>query len=262
MQAMKNPRVFYAVILVAVYALLWFVGNGFHGAEARWQDEAAPWLGEAPADLQVQTLRAASAEQLPCSEFTLAADTVLQQKIIATFGLEPTAQGDSVVYTGKGVLPMYPADYPMLPNGLSAVFSPRLTVLADGTMLFCPDDANATKDESVARKLAPVYPQYLPQSPQWEVARGLMLAVLCFLLPGALCCVGWLWVQRRAVADGNTPYICYFLPAVVAFLGAYADFYVHGYDASYAMYSAVFSTLTNVACAFVLVLFTKIFRGR
>lgn len=262
MRQMKNSRVFYAVISVAVYAVLWFVGNGFHGAEVRWQEEAAPWLGAAPAGVQVQTLRAASAEQLPCSEFTLAADAALQQKIISTFGLEPVAQGEVTVYTGKGVLPVYPADYPMLPGGLSAVLSPRLTVQADGTMLFCPDDANAAKDESVARKLAPVYPQYLPQSPQWEVARGLMLAVLCFLLPGVLCCAGWLWVQRRAVADANTPYICYFLPAVVAFLGAYVDFYVHGFDTSYSTFSAVFSALTNVACAFVLVMSTKMVRGR
>ncbi len=262
MRQMKNPRAFYAVALVAVYVLLWFVGNGFHGAEAQWLQEAAPWLGEPPAGVQVQTLRAASAEQLPCSEYTLAADTALQQKIITTFGLEPTAQGEATVYTGKGVLPVYPADYPLLPGGLSAVLSPRLTVQADGTMLFCPDDANALKDEAAARKLAPEYPQYLPQNPQWEVARGLMLAVLCFMLPGVLCSVGWLWVQRRAVADGDTAYICYLLPAVVAFLGTYTDFYVHGFDTSYSTFSAVLSALTNVVCAFVLVLFTKVCRGR
>lgn len=259
---MKHPRAFYAVLLVAVYALLWFLGNGSHSAEAQWQEAAAPWLGEAPAGVQVQTLRAASAEHLPCIEFVLPADAALQKKIITTFGLEPTAQGESTVYTGKGVLPELPEDYPLLPTGLSPVLSPYLTVLADGAMLFCPDDANAAKDVAAARKLAPVYPQYLPQSPQWEIFLSLMLAVLCFMLPGVLCCVGWLWVQRRAVADRDTMYICYLLPAAVAFVGAYADFYQHGFDTSYSTFSAVFSVVTNLVCAFVLVQLTKICRGR
>lgn len=259
---MNKIRVIYTLAAVAVYALVWFIGNGSHSTEATWQEEAAPWLGEAPAGLQMQTIRATTAEELPCTEFSIPADAAWQQKIIATYQLEPSQYGATTLYTNTGVLPVYPNEQPQLPTGLSPVLSPRLIVQEDGSMLFYPNDPNAPKDETTALRLAPPFPQYLPQNPQWEIVSSIILAVLCFMLPGVLCCAVWLWVQRRRVADADTNYICYALPALVAFVGAYTDFFVHGFDSSYSTYSALFSVATNMICAFALVKLTQLCRGR
>lgn len=258
---MNKIRVIYTLALVALYALVWYIGNGGHRCEATWQEEVAPWLGEAPAGLQKQTIRATTADELPCTEISLTADAAWQQKIISTYKLEPTQYGATTVYTNTGVLPVYPNEQLQLPTGLSPVLSPRLIVQEDGSMLFYPNDLNAPKDETTARRLAPPYPQYLQQNPQWEIVSSIMLAVLCFMLPGVLCSAVWLWVQRRRVADADTNYICYALPALVAFVGAYADFSVHGFDSSYSTYSALFSVATNMICALVLVKLTQLCRG-
>ncbi|MBR4310234.1 MAG: hypothetical protein IKT79_04325 [Akkermansia sp.] len=55
--------------------------------------------------------------------------------------------------------------------------------------------------------------------------------------------------------------ICFVVPAAVAFIGAFVDFYTHGFHVSYAVSGAVFSVITNLICSSILVAATAAVRG-
>ncbi len=244
----------YAILLPVVYALLFWLGNSDDfNDNSLWYDEAAPWLGEPPAGVSAELVRSRNAEAYPYIVYALPADDTLRQNIITTLQLECKYPG---VYDNHGISPIYPAEKEtQLP--VSTTLYPRLELRPDGSMLLTLYDDNnrELKDETLVKSIPIPHPDYLPNG-NVETARSIMLAVLCFLLPGLFCCVGWLWVQRRPIRSGETLVICLVIPAVVAFFGAYVDFYMHGFNKSYSVFSAVFSVITNVIAAAILLAVT------
>lgn len=244
----------YAILLPVVYALLFWLGNSDDfNDNSLWYDEAAPWLGEPPAGVSAELVRSRNAEAYPYIVYALPADDTLRQNIITTFQLECKYPG---VYDNHGISPIYPAEKEtQLP--VSTILYPRLELRPDGSMLLSLYDDNNSelKDAALVKSIPFPYPDYLPDG-DIETARSIMLAVLWFLLPGLFCCVGWLWVQRRPIRSGETLVICLLIPAVVAFFGAYVDFYLHGFNKVYVIFSAVFSVITNVIAAAILLAVT------
>ena len=258
---MMNPSLkpvnFYSVLLSIVYAVLYLVGNYEAGENAEWYKQVAPWLGEAPEGLVIEQCRATDAEEYPVTMYHLPADEGLKQKIISTFELE---ENDAGIFDNHGVCIMYPEGKEEVLS-VSDVIYPRLHVSQDGSMNFSVDDYNMSeqKNASLVKALQIPYPDYLPNT-VGAMARSILLAVLCYLLPGIFCCVGWLWIQRRPISCRETAVICFAIPAAVAFIGAYVDFYSHGFHQSYAVFSAVFSVITNLLCAGILIAATKVER--
>ncbi len=259
---MMNPSLkpvnFYSVLLPIVYAVLFLLGNYEGGEYAEWYKQVAPWLGEVPEGLVVEQCRAASGDDFPVTVYHLPADEEMKQRIITTFQLEENGAG---LYENHGVSIVYPEGQEMVLTVSDTIY-PRLLVRQDGSMCFSLDDYNlsAQKNPDLVKSLQVPYPAYLP-SKYGEMARSLMLAVLCYLLPGIFCCVGWLWIQRRPISCRETGVICLIVPAAVAFIGAYVDFYSHGFHKSYCIFSAVFSVVTNLICACILIGATAAARG-
>lgn len=252
-----KPVNFYSVLLPIVYAVLYLLGNYEDGENAEWYEQVAPWLGEAPEGLVTEQSRAASADDFPVTVYHFPADEELKQKIISTFQLEENGAG---IYDNHGVSTLYPDGKEDVLT-VSDVIYPCLQVEQDGRMSFSVDNYNMMeqKDDSLVKELQVPYPDYLPNT-YGPMARELMLAVLCYLLPGVFCCVGWLWIQRRPIDCRDTAVICLMIPAAVAFIGAYVDFYTHGFHESYAVHSAVFSAITNLICACILIAATAAVR--
>lgn len=255
---MKCEKIYF-VTLSIVYAFIFLLGNWDDASpEGVWKSTAAPWLGEAPAGMKCETIRAGASGDFPCDVFTFPANEELRRKIIETYAMQEVEPSR---YANNQVKPQYPAENTPELTAERSCISPWLEVKSDGSMRFCPDDANVAFDEQKAVPFAPAYPQYLPQG-QWELCyRELMLAVLCFMFPAVFCCVGWLWVQRHSLSAPGTKRICLQLVAVVAFLGAVVDFYWHGFDTSYTLLSAVVAVLLNLLVAGILMGLTALVRA-
>lgn len=260
---MKQAKDYFFVLSVA-YAILLVLGNlDDLTPQGQWRVQAAAWLGEPPAGLQVETMRAGFQGDYPTTVFSIPANEELRRRIIDTYRLEPAGIADDgeVKYGNKQVLPAYTDDTQPLLTGVSVCISPWLLVKPDGSMLFCADDINVEQGVyPVASLVEHPYPQYLPRG-EWSLLyRHLALAGLCFFFPALFCCAGWLWVQRRLVNAPETKRICLQIPALVGFIGAFADFYLHGFDMSYSLLSSAFSAGTNFVAALLLVGLTALLR--
>lgn len=251
-----KPIALYGTLLAVVYALLFWMGNNDHDTESRWNQEVAPWLGESPAGVDAELVRAQSIEELPFIEYSIPADAALQQSIISTFQLEESSSG---VYTNDGIRVVYPEGYEVLERISSSVY-PSLTVNQDGSMRLCVNNLNKHEQNKNQKIIQITHAQYLPDS-DTEITRSLMLAVLCFLLPGAFCSIGWLWIQSKPIRSRETVNICLWVPGVLAFIGACVDFYVHGFNADYTVYSATFSVISNLICSGLIIGATAALRG-
>ena len=248
----------YTILLPIVYALLFWLGNSDDFKQyPYWNKEVASWLGEAPPGVTTELVRPDSSANFPEIVCHIPANEELQKKIISTFQLVASYPG---VYENHGISPIYPADKEVhLP--ITITYFPRLELNPDGSMQFTLSENNRQVGENAPPvKTVPIpHPEYLPNG-NIEMARTTMLAVLCFMLPGLFCCIGRLWVQRRPIRSQETLVICLVIPAVVAYFGAYVDFYMHGFNKSYAVFSAVFSVLSNLTCAGILIVLTGIVR--
>ena len=246
----------YAILLALTYALLFWLGNNDHDTVSRWYEEAAPWLGEPPAGLTCETERAETIAEFPCTRFDISPNEELKQKIISTFRLWESSPG---VYSSMGIYPQYPEGKEEILRTSSAIY-PRLELQTNGSMRFWPNDANTQLSPSTATPISIPYPNYLRDTDS-EMLRSLLLAILCNMLPGVFCCVGWLWIQRKPIRSRETAVICLAVPTAVAFIGAFADFYIHGFHKNYAIVGAIFSVVTNLICAGLLIGITSILKS-
>ncbi len=243
----------YILLLTLTYALVCLLGN----IENEWKQEIAPWLGEEPAGVNIETVRAIDAEHYPIDVYHIPANEELQQKIISTFRLRKSDSqngGTEKYISNMGILPRYPGERSYLLE-TSEVQIPWLEVNKDGSMCLCPNDTNEYRDVSGAEIIAPPYPEYRQQR-YLHTFRALVLAATSFFLPGMFCCIGWLWIQRKPICSKETATICLAIPAAVAFIGAFADLYLHGLHKDYAISGALFSVITNLCCSAMLIALT------
>lgn len=252
-----KPTLLYAILLPLVYALLFWLGNNDHDTQSLWYDEAAPWLGEPPAELSSETIRAAKAEELPCTEFRIPANEAFKQHVISTFRLKESEPG---IYRNQGTHAIYPQEKEVILE-VFVVLYPILKVSEDGSMTLCINNPNQNwcAPDAAGEALEIPCPQYLPGM-QEGMLRSLALAMLCFVLPAAFCCIGWLWIQRRPIRSQETVNICLLIPAAIAFIGAWVDFNLHGFHADYTRVSAFFAVVTNLVTAGLLIALTALAR--
>lgn len=140
-----KPDKLYFFALCIVYSLFLMLGNlDDLSTSGQWRAQAAAWLGEPPAGLQAEIVRASADRMYPTLVFSLPADAGLQQKIIDTYRLEKagTTAAGGQKYGNKHVLPDYTDDTRPQLQGLSVFISPWLEVEPDGSMRFCADDGN------------------------------------------------------------------------------------------------------------------------
>ncbi len=140
-----RPEKLYLAVLSVVYAILLVLGNlDDLTPQGQWRAQAAAWLGEPPAGLQVETWRAGFRGDYPTTLFSIPANEELRSRIIDTYRLElaGTTDDGEVKYGNRQVLPAYTDDTRPVLTGVSVVITPWLLVKPDGSMLFCADDIN------------------------------------------------------------------------------------------------------------------------
>ena len=84
--------------------------------------------------------------------------------------------------------------------------------------------------------------------------------LLAFVLPSFICCIGWLWVQRRRIRSIETPYICFILPLVFMCVACVVSVHIWGYDGFNTIFGHFLILAANVACCFGLVGLTWLLR--
>lgn len=252
-----KPTHLYAILIPIVYALLFLMGNHDFDDQSIWEGEAAPWLGEPPAGMTAELVRAESMDEFPHTVFHLPANAALKNNIISTFELEETRPG---IFENNGISIIYPSEKDVVLQVTSEIY-PQLQLGEDGAMRFCTNNLNLRKQKNISlvKSLDVPYPQYL-DSKETELTRSLLLAMLCYLFPGAFACITWLWFQKKPIRSRDTLIICVAIPAAVAFIGAYTDFSIHGFHRSYAIFSSVFSVFSNLICIGLLITLTVIGR--
>ena len=77
--------------------------------------------------------------------------------------------------------------------------------------------------------------------------------LLSMVLASIICCIGWLWIQRRPVRSPETPYICFMLP--LSFMLIVSICYVHatGYDGFNTIFGLFVTLAANAICCAALV---------
>lgn len=84
--------------------------------------------------------------------------------------------------------------------------------------------------------------------------------LLSTVLPSLVCCIGWLWIQRRPIRSDETPYICFILPLGVMLL--VSDVYIQliGYDGIDSIFGVIIVLLANAVCCAGLLALTWLLR--
>ena len=89
---------------------------------------------------------------------------------------------------------------------------------------------------------------------------AVFFGLLSFVLPSLICCIGWLWIQRRRIRSIETPYICFILPLGFLCVANVVSVYIWGYDGFNTIFGHFLILAANVACCFGLVGLTWLLR--
>lgn len=77
--------------------------------------------------------------------------------------------------------------------------------------------------------------------------------LLSMVLAPIICCIGWLWIQRRPVRSPETPYICFMLPLGVMLVVSLVYIHTTGYDGINTFFSLFLTLAANAICSAALV---------
>lgn len=84
--------------------------------------------------------------------------------------------------------------------------------------------------------------------------------ILSLMLPSLVCCIGWLWIQRRRIRSIETPYICFILPLGFMCVASVVSVYIWGYDGFSTIFGHFLILVANAACSAGLVGLTWLLR--
>lgn len=84
--------------------------------------------------------------------------------------------------------------------------------------------------------------------------------ILSLILPSLVCCIGWLWIQRRRIRSIETPYTCFILPLGFMCVASVVSVYIWGYDGFSTIFGHFLILVANAACSAGLVGLTWLLR--
>lgn len=87
-----------------------------------------------------------------------------------------------------------------------------------------------------------------------------LIFLLAIALPSLVCCIGWLWIQRRPIRSMETPYICFILPMVFLLVACVISVHFFGYDGFNTIVGHFLILAANGACCIGLVGLTWLLR--
>lgn len=247
-------------------------------AQESWYSQVSMWLGEAPHGLILACYEPSSKEKLSCPVYVIAKNAETKRLIVRTFDLKkrlPAADDElrevvRQVADYNGAFRVYDMAYRsvrvVLPEGkqsvlVSEVIVPYLLELADGRMIFCPDDVNSHRERIGELRLSPTHLHYLGFRLKSRMLWRLFSQLAEPVLPALLCCGGWLWIQRRRLKHSYTVYICLVLPMLGAACVPVISMYWNGcYEGGETLFSCVFFAVLNLLCSIALMVCTGVIR--
>ena len=250
---MKGPLT-YIILMPLCYTLLLWLGYNVinnHTPQEEWMEQAAPWLGEPPADLSTRRMQE-NPELKPYTIFMVPATAEMKARFHRAFPEDEQTNPLGNFY----------ASYPewsqsCLSSGAKTI-SPEMQETSDGRLFITIDNPNAQKSASSAPWIEPAYTQYLDKTPNLTMCIDLLIGFATYLFPSLFCCVGWLWVQRQRIRSAGTFIICFPLPFIVALTAFY---HLSGeYDGIVTILGLIVSASLNIACSMALIVVTAIIR--
>ncbi len=241
----------YTILMPLVYALLIWGGYQLsQNPQYQWEEEAAPWLGEAPPGLTLRKVQIP--DEAPYNVYILPATDEMIERFRKAF-----PAGD------KGTT--YIAEFPEWSrgglNGLRPFLTPSIRKTRRGTLEIIISNPGDIGDTTSAPVITPPYTEYLSRHPQLELVCGLLLGIGSYLFPSLFCCIGYLWIQRRRVLGFYTAYICLVLPLVSCGILYMAEILIFGgYDGIMSMFGAAIYGMSNAICSSALIGITAVIR--
>lgn len=250
---MKGPLT-YIILMPLCYALLLWLGYKVisnQTPQEEWIEQAAPWLGEPPADLSTRRMQE-NPELKPYTIFIVPATAEMKARFHRAFPVDEQTNPLGNFY----------ARYPeWSQSGLSSgakTISPEMQETSDGRLFITIDNPNAQKSASSAPWVEPTYTQYLDKHPNLTMCIDLLIGFATYLFPSLFCCAGWLWVQKQRVRSADTFIICFLLPFIVAPVAFYI---LSGeYDGIVTILGLILMAALNIACSLALIALTSIVR--
>lgn len=208
---MKNV-IIYGVLTPVCYALLlWFLFVHFVklSPQEEWMEQAAPWLGEAPAGLRVHHLVEGSYDAVYSTVFMLPPNEKVKQNYERAFPLVPGSNPYGIWWTHE---PLGASDD--IASG-KLYLSPLLTETPEGWLRIVLKRPTDSRTHATAQKANTLYPEYMPAYPRLKYWGEYLLLFLGVFFPSIFCCAGWLWVQRKRIYSFDTCVICLVLPLCI-----------------------------------------------
>ena len=200
---MKRNFLIYAILMPICYFLLMWGGNTHVTTiyeQSAWAQQAAPWLGEAPAGMY--TLQITDKAE-PYTAFYMPYSEEMEQRFLKAFPVDRESNP-----TGT-----------MIHSTLSKVLHPTMLRMPGDMLRIVIENPNEEIDKAHAQEYQVMYPAYLEQSSHNHVWLALLLWVLALGFPSLFCCIGWLWIQRKAVVAVESCAICLVLPLFCVAIG-------------------------------------------
>lgn len=223
---MKKAPLWYS--LLPLFFLLLAGGMRFWpepGTQAMWEEQIGPWLGEAPAGVQVIREN----DDLDETFFIIPANPQIKAEALRLFGL---GESEWSYYSGLkrslgkvGVNNTETLRPYLRDSAIEADISPQCLRFFEYTLIFQPimlERADGTLlislayplDRENATRLTPPHPEYLDE---WTSLKSfLKMHYFLFLapLPAFICCASWLWVRGHSPYHESFTYVCMVIPVI------------------------------------------------
>lgn len=250
---MKKNTHIYILLMPVSYVLLLWLGYTYlmqQSPQEQWQEQAASWLGEPPANLRVHEVNE-SPDSIPYTVFQVPTSDDMKERFHRAF---PGASQDCE----------YLEDLPEWSKcgltGGNSVIVPSMKEDANlGLLYITIDNPNNKSQHSKVRTIKPLYPQYLDHHPYLTMWRDLLIGLLCYVYPSLFCCIGRLWIERKPVWTSTTVGICMILPALTIAIAYYIAISNFGmYDGIMSMMGLFFFAGLNIINSLTLMILTSI----
>lgn len=245
----------YIVLMPICYALLLWLTYTYiiqQSPQEKWMEQAAPWLGEAPADMKVHEVND-SPDSQPYTIFQVPASDDMKERYHRAF---PGASANSE----------YLEDLPEWCKcgltGGNAVIVPSMTEDSQLELLYIViNNPNAKRQHGTAKTIQPPYPQYLNHHPYLTMWRDLLIGLVSYVFPALFCCICRLWIERKSVWTTGTIGVCMMLPALTITVAGYIAITNFGmYDGIMSIMGLFFFAGLNIACGLALMVLTSLVR--
>ena len=244
-QRMKRTFIIYAILMPVCYLLLLWGGNTCVTnmfAQLEWNEQAAPWLGEAPEGMY--TIQITDVPE-PYTAFYIPYSEEMEQRFHKAFPVDLKNNPTGTI----------------IPKTLPKVLHPAMMRIPGSMLRLVIVNPNAEIDKARAQGCEVMYPIYLERNTHHYDWIILALSTFSIVFPSLFCCVGWLWIQGKAILSVETCAICLLIPLVCVAGADFISFLLFGqYDGIVTIIGSVLMLFCTTVISTALICLTALAR--